>query len=198
MSEQTGPKTAAPSAPEPAAASEALAPHPPMTDQEIDDLKARAAKAEENWDRLLRTTADFENFKKRAARERQDAARLANEGILLKLLPVLENLEMAISAAKAAPEGAAKQLQTGVEMIGQQLRAVLTEAGVEEVDAAGKLFDPTLHEAISQLPSAEVAEGQVLHQIRKGYRWQGRLLRPASVVVARAPDAAADKKAKGK
>ena len=83
-----------------------------------------------------------------------------------------------------------KVVVSGVNMIAQQLKAVLTQAGLEEINALGQPFDPTLHEAISQMESAEVPEGNVLHQTRRGYRLNGRLLRPASVVVAKAPAAA--------
>ena len=140
---------------------------------------------------MLRLAADFENFKKRATREQQDARRFANEGLLSRLLPVLDHFEMAMQAAGDAQTVSVESLKTGVEMIQQQLRAALREAGLEEVDAAGATFDPNLHEAVSQEESAEVAEGQVLRQLRRGYRLNGRLLRPATVVVAKKPAAAA-------
>lgn len=160
-----------------------------LTSQELDELKQRAARADENWDRLLRQTADFENFKKRAARERQEAVRFANEGLIQKLLPVLDNFEMALTAANAAPVDGVKSLQDGVTMILQQLRQTLLEAGLEEIDAAGKPFDPNLHEAVSQQDSAELPEGQVLQQLRLGYKLRERLLRPATVIVSRKPAA---------
>ncbi len=177
---------------DPPAAAEPLVPVEPatLTPEQLDELKERAAKADENWDRLLRTTADFENFKKRAAREKQDAITYANEALLQKLVPVLESLDMALSAAQAAQAGAGQSLVAGVNMIGQQLKSVLAEAGLEEVDAQGKTFDPNLHEAISQKETTEVPEGQVVQQVRKGYRFRGRLLRPAGVVVAKLPAAA--------
>ena len=165
----------------------------PLTPEQVEDLKIRAAKAEETWERLVRTTADFENFKKRAARERQDAARFANESLIQKLIPVLDNFEMALGAAQSGAEGGTQSLQAGIGMIQQQLKGVLADAGVEEVDASGKPFDPNLHEAVSQQESEDVAEGHVLQQLRKGYKIRERLLRPATVVVAKkpAPSAAA-------
>ena len=161
-----------------------------LTHEQIEDLQARAAKADENWERLLRTTADFDNFKKRAARERQDAARFANEALIQKLIPVLDNFEMALTATQSQA-GNAESLTAGVTMIQQQLKSALVEFGVEELDAAGKPFDPNFHEAVSQQESADVPEGQVLQQLRKGYRLRDRLLRPATVVVARSPAAPA-------
>lgn len=153
----------------------------------FNEIKANAAKADENWDRLLRQTADFENYKKRAARERQDAIKFANESLLGRLIPVLDNFEMALAAAILAKENSADSLKTGVEMISSQIKAVLTEAGLEEVDATHKMFDPNLHEAVSQQESKELPEGQVLLQLRKGYRLKERLLRPAMVVLSKKP-----------
>jgi molecular chaperone GrpE len=159
--------------------------------EQLAELKERAAKADENWERLLRTTADFDNFKKRAARERQEAIKFANESLLQKLIPVLDNFDMALAAAQTSGKGDAVQsLQTGVNMIYQQLKAALTEAGLEELDAADKPFDPNFHEAVSQKETAEVPEGHVVQQLRKGYKFRDRLLRPASVVVAKHPAAA--------
>ncbi len=175
----------APSAPEP------LVPVEPATlnAEQLKELKERAAKADESWDRLLRTTADFDNFKKRAAREKQEAIKYANESLIQKLLPVLEAFDMALTAAQAAAPEAGQSLQAGVSMVCQQLKGVLAEAGLEEVDALGKPFDPNLHEALSQQETAEVPEGQVVQQLRKGYKLRDRLLRPASVVVAKQPAA---------
>src|SRR2546430_2960729 len=129
-----------------AAANEQLAPveQGTLTPEQFEELKQRAAKADENWDRLLRTTADFDNFKKRAAREKQEAIKFANEGLLEKLIPVLDNFDMAFAATQTSQSEAAQSLQTGINMIYQQLKRALTEIGLEEVDAEGKGFDPNL------------------------------------------------------
>ena len=155
--------------------------------EQLVELKERAAKADEHWDRLLRTTADFDNFKKRATREKQDAIKYANESLLQKLIPILDNFDMALSAAQNAQSDGSQSLQTGINMIFQQLKALLAESGVEEVDAAGKPFDPNLHEAVSQKETTEVPEGHVVQQLRKGYKLKDRLLRPATVIVAKQP-----------
>ncbi len=157
------------------------------TAEQFEELKERAAKADENWERLLRTTADFDNFKKRSTREKQEAIRFANESLLQKLVPVLDNFDMAMSAAQNGQTESIQSLQTGISMIYQQLKSALNEAGLEEVDAAGKAFDPNLHEAVSQKETSEAPEGQVVQQLRKGYKLRDRLLRPATVVVAKAP-----------
>lgn len=156
-----------------------------LTPEHLEELKAQAARADEHWDRLLRTTADFDNFKKRATRERQDAIKFANESLIQKLLPVLDNFEMAQAAAQSADGNSAQSLQAGIALVHQQLKSALSEAGLEEVNATGKPFDPNLHEAVSQQETNEVPEGHVVQQLRKGYRLRDRLLRPASVVVAK-------------
>lgn len=160
-----------------------------VTPEQLEELKQRAAKADENWERLLRTTADFDNFKKRAAREKQDAIKYANEGLLEKLIPSLDALDLALAATKSDGSGAMQSLQAGLAMVYQQLKSTLTDAGLEEVDAEGKPFDPNLHQAVSQRETAEAPEGQVVEQMRKGYKLRDRLLRPATVVVAKRPAA---------
>jgi molecular chaperone GrpE len=149
----------------------------------IEELKARAAKADENWQQYLRMAADFENYRKRAARERQEAIKYASEGVLQKLMPVIDNLDMAINSAGASPES----LRTGIMMIFNQLKTVLSESGLEEINAQGQPFNPNWHEAVAQEDSSEVPDGHVIRQVRKGYKLRDRLLRPASVVVARKP-----------
>ncbi len=158
-----------------------------VTPEQLQELKDRAAKAEEHWDRLLRTTADFDNYKKRASREKQDAIKYANESLIEKLMPVLDNFDMALSATQTSADAAAKSLQQGVSMIYQQFKQVLQQAGLEEVNADGKPFDPNFHEAVAQQESKTVPDGHVVQQLRKGYKLRDRLLRPASVVVARQP-----------
>ena len=162
---------------------------PELTPGQLDELRTRAAKADEHWDRLLRTSADFENFKKRAARERGEAAQSASLALLQKLLPVLDHFEMAQTAAQTAKDDKLTSLQAGIAMIQQQLKGILAETGLEEIDASGKPFDPMLHQAVSQVETADAPEGQVVQQIRKGYKLRDHLLRPAAVVVAKKPAA---------
>src|ERR1039458_3530988 len=146
-----------------------------LTAEQIEELKERAAKADENWDRLLRQAADFENYKKRAARERTDAVTFANEALLQKLIPTLDMLEMAMAAAK--PDPASQSLREGVVMVSNQLKSALAQAGLEEIDATDKMFDHSMHEAVSQKETDEVPEGRVVQQIRKGYKFRNRLIR---------------------
>jgi len=172
-------------------AAEPLAPLDPatLTPEQFAELIERAAKADENWERVLRTTADFENFKKRATREKQDAIKYANESLLQKLIPVLDNFDSALAAAQSANTEAAQSLTTGITMIHQQLKGALADAGLEEIDATGKPFDPNLHEAVSQKETSEAPDGHVIQQLRKGYKLRDRLLRPATVIVAQKPAA---------
>ena len=174
---------------EPAPATEpevpAVAEAAPLTPQQIDDLKIQAAKADENWNRYLRAVAELENYKKRAARERQDAVKFANESLIQKIIPILDNFEMAQASAQNSPADSSQSLHAGIAMIQEQLKSALTEFGLEEVDATDQPFDPNLHEAVSQQESAEMPEGHVARQLRKGYKLRERLLRPATVIVAK-------------
>ena len=195
MSNKTDPATGnsetPPTPPAPAAATAAASGGTPETlaPEQIQDLRAKAAKAEEHWDRFIRQTADFENFKKRAARERQDAAKAATESLLAKLIPVLDNFEMALAAANSTQAPSVESLKTGVTMIYSQFKSAVADTGLEEIDATGQPFDPNFHEAVSQADSTEIPEGHVLQQLRKGYRFRDRLLRPATVIVAQKPTA---------
>ena len=166
---------------EPAAAST------PLTSEQIEALQQQAAKALDHWNNYVRGVADLDNYKKRAARERSEAITYANQSLLQKLLPVLDNFEMAQAAAQTSGEAAAQALQSGVAMILTQLKSVLAEAGLEEIESLGKPFDPNLHEAVSEQESTAVADHHVLQQLRRGYKLRDRLLRPATVIVAKKP-----------
>ena len=157
-----------------------------LSEEQIAALKVQAAQAAQFQDQLLRMAADLENYKKRATRERLDAIKYATESLLERIIPVLDNFEMALAAANTTGTSV-QSLQAGVSMIQQQLKSVMSDAGLEEINAAGQPFNPNLHEAISQQETAEVPEGQVVQQVRKGYKLRDRLLRPASVIVAQKP-----------
>lgn len=160
-----------------------------LTVEDFKVLKESAATSDERWDRVLRLSAEFENFKKRAARERQDAIRYANESMLERLIPVMDTFEMALMAVKSADAGSIDSLKMGVEMIANQLKTTLSDEGLEEINAENQMFDPKIHEAVSKEAREDVEEGRVLSQTRKGYKLKDRLLRPSSVIVAVAPEA---------
>ena len=144
------------------------------------DFQAEAAKLK---DLALRARADLDNFRKRSLREKEDAIRYANNGLLEKLLPVIDNFELGLDAARNATD-AASVLQ-GMSMVQRQLQDFIRSQGLEEVPADGEAFDPNKHDAVSQEFSAEVPEGQVIRQVRKGYKLKDRLLRAASVIVSK-------------
>jgi molecular chaperone GrpE len=147
---------------------------------------AQATQAAELKDRLLRAQAEWDNSRKRIQREKDDAVRYASEALLEKLLPVLDNFEMGMEAAKSATD--AKAISQGLEMVLAQFRQVLKESGVETIDAVGTPFDPHRHEALGHHESEDHPEGHVMMQVRKGYKLKDRLLRAASVFVAKPPE----------
>ncbi len=147
------------------------------------DYDAAVAQAAELKDRLLRGQAEWENSRKRILREKEDAVRYAGEALLEKLLPVLDNFEMGMKAAENATD--AKSIAQGLEMVLKQFQQVLKEAGVETIDAVGHPFDPHRHEALGKHESDEHPEDHVVTQVRKGYKLKDRLLRAASVFVAK-------------
>ncbi len=136
-------------------------------------------------DHALRTQADFDNYKKRAAREREDAIKFANSSLLERLMPIVDNFELGLSAAKS--ESAASPILAGMGMVLKQLTDFLAENGLQAIDAEGQPFDPNLHEAIANEPSDSMPQGTVVRQMRRGYKLKDRLLRPSTVVVSSGP-----------
>lgn len=163
-----------------------------VVDEPISDLEQCQAQRAELEDRFMRLAAEFDNYKKRGEREKAEFLKRANEAMAGDLLPVLDNLERALGAAGEADK---QTLQKGVEMVLGELRKTLERHGLEAIDALGQPFDPQLHEAMMQQENPDVEEGAVLSQFQKGYLFQGRLLRPAMVVVAKAPAPAEDEAA---
>jgi len=157
------------------------------TSPSLQEVQAKAALAGEYWDRYLRLAAEFDNFKKRAARERQESLKHANAALLERLLPVLDHFEMALAAAANSDDPAVINLKTGIAMVLNQLQTVLNEAGLVEIETLNQPFDPTWHQAMMQQATDVVPEGHIVQQLRKGYKLSDRLLRPAGVVVAQTP-----------
>ena len=138
--------------------------------------------------RLLRLQADFDNFKKRTLRERNETYRRANEDLMEELLPVMDHMELALEAA--AQHDADEAMVEGFRLVSEQLRAALAKFGLTPIDASAAEFDPNVHEAISHLPSADVAENYVIAMTRRGYKLGDMLLRAAQVVVSSGDPAA--------
>lgn len=144
-----------------------------------------AAETEKFRDLAMRTAADFDNFRKRAAREKEDAIRYANSSLLGDFLPVLDHFELGLEAARNAPDPQA--ILDGLDMVARQFRDFLASAGVAEIPTDKAEFDPNLMEAVGHDHDDEAPEGRVLRRTRRGYKLRDRLLRPASVIVSKGP-----------
>jgi molecular chaperone GrpE len=154
----------------------------PVVQSGEETLAALQAERDEAIDRWKRTAADFDNFRKRATREREEFVTFANERLVKELLPILDDLERALVAATEHQEAA---LEDGVRLVHQSLASLLARQGLKEIDAEGK-FDPHVHEALLSQPS-EAEEGSVIDVVQKGYTLGDRVVRPARVVVAAPP-----------
>jgi molecular chaperone GrpE len=155
------------------------------SDADSDDAMAGLqADLDRFRDLALRSQADFENYKKRAAREKEDAIKYANSSVLQRLVSILDNFELGLAAAKTESERS--PIYSGMVLVQKQLNDLLEENGLQAIEAEGKKFDPNLHEAIAHEPS-ESPEGTAIRQARRGYRFKDRLLRPARVVVSSGP-----------
>jgi molecular chaperone GrpE len=151
-----------------------------------DEVETLRRELQDKQDRLLRALAETDNVRRRAQRDREDYVKYASESLLRDLVPVLDNFDRALTAARAA--SAATSVVEGVELIQRELLRVLERAGVSRYSAVGQRFDPARHEAIARVVSGEAAPDTVVHETAPGYLLHGRVLRPAMVAVAAAPD----------
>ncbi|MCS6925730.1 MAG: nucleotide exchange factor GrpE [Candidatus Binatia bacterium] len=167
----------------------AAAPSAPQPEEEVDALRRKLQEAEAtakaNYDLFLRERAELENFKKRMQREQAESIRFANEPLLRDLLPIVDNLERAVSHAQSGGNG--QPLVEGVSLILRTFQGVLEKYGVSRFTTVGEPFDPTKHEAMAQVENADLAPNTVVDEHLPGYLLHGRLLRPALVTVAKAP-----------
>jgi len=147
------------------------------------ELKERVAEVEALNDRLLRLHAEFENYKKRMARERSEFVKFANEALILEFLPVLDSLERALATARSAAE--AQAVAEGLEIILRLFQTTLEKVGVKVIEALEREFDPNLHQAAAQVESPDGRDNIVMEEVRKGYLLEGRLLRPSMVKVSK-------------
>jgi molecular chaperone GrpE len=164
----------------------------PAPAAEDEALAAKAQEVERLQDRLVRLQAEFENYKKRMAREKAEFLKFATEGLLLEFLPILDNLERAIASARTETSGREAVVE-GVDMIARLFRATLEKAGVKPMDAVGKPFDPSLHQAVAQVESPGGPDHVVLEEIQKGFLLEGRVLRAAMVKISRASSPEAER-----
>jgi molecular chaperone GrpE len=150
-----------------------------------DPMEQLQAERNKLKDQLLRTAADFDNFRKRSKRDLEDAASRSREEILRELLPVIDNLERAVAAADSATDP--KSVAEGVAMVLKQFEDVGSRIGVERIQSVGQRFDPQIHDAVQQIESEEHETGTIVAEVLPGYSLRGRLVRPSMVVVARPP-----------
>ena len=155
--------------------------------KEIEDVRKKLEETEreakENYDRLLRMAADLENYKRRAAKEKEDWVKFANEDLLKAILPFVDNLERAVNHSEKAQE--MKSLVEGVKLTLQQFIQTLNKFGVTSFETVGKPFDPAIHEAMLVVETDEEKPDHVMQEFQKGYLLNNRLLRPATVSVSR-------------
>jgi molecular chaperone GrpE len=147
-------------------------------------LEDAQQEAQASYDRLLRTTAEFENYKKRSARESQDFRKYANETLLKELLPVVDNLELAVKSAREEGNGQ-ESLVDGIDLTLKEILRVLNKFGVQAVEALNQPFDPAFHQAVVGEESDKHPKNTVIQELQKGYTLHDRLLRPSMVVVAK-------------
>jgi molecular chaperone GrpE len=148
-----------------------------------DQLAAAKKEAAENYDRYLRSAADLDNFRRRTVRDKEELRLFATSRLLEDLLPALDNIALALASANQ-PKADLKTLTGGVELLQQQLKAALAVHGLKEINPIGQAFDPHQHEALSHEASSQVPAEHVLRVVRPGFVLNGRLLRPASVVIS--------------
>jgi molecular chaperone GrpE len=165
------------------ASNEADAPRPAEPAAELSPTELLEGEVARLKERLLRTAADFDNFRKRSRKDIADAERRVQEDLLRSLLPTFDNLERAVAHAGTAAD--LKALTEGLKMVMRQFQDTLGSLGIERVATQGKPFDPAEHEAVQHVASNEVPPGAVVQELQAGYRWQGRLMRPALVVVSK-------------
>ena len=158
--------------------------------KEVEELKKKLEEkekeAKENYDRLLRTAADFENYKKRAAREKEDWTKFANEDLIKGILPFIDNLERAVNHAQKVKDTGV--LIEGIRLTLQQLLQALNKFGLSSFESIGKPFDPAMHEAMLVVETDKHEPNQVVEEFQKGYFLNDRLLRPATVSVSKPPE----------
>ena len=162
---------------------EAASAAPPAAETDA-PLRELQREKEALQDRLLRTAAEFDNYRKRADRERRELSEYATNDVLLELLPIIDNFERAL---QAPPGPDADAFRKGVEMIHKQMLDLLRKRNVTPIDALGTDFDPNVHQAVMHEPSDAHREGEVMQELQRGYKIGERLLRPAMVKVAKRP-----------
>jgi molecular chaperone GrpE len=152
-----------------------------ITKEEYEALKAKAAEAESVQDKHLRAQAEFENARRRLEKDKIDFLKYANEGLILELLPILDNLDIAEKHIKEAKDF--KAVQEGVDIIQLQMQAFLKDIGLERIKTVGEKFDPHLHDPVETEDAKDKDDGLIVAELKPGYKFSGKLLRPAMVKI---------------
>lgn len=189
MSDNSQTNDATPNPPPPEAQAAAPASTTPALEEQLAAAKQEAAA---NYERYLRAVADLENFRKRTVREKDELRQFAAAGVMEDLIPIIDTLGLGLAAARQQTD--VKAVADGIGLVLEQLKSTLGRHGLKEVNPQGQPFDPNFHESISHLPSDDVPAESVSQVVRLGYTLNGRLVRPASVVVSSGPAAPAEAK----
>ncbi len=190
MSDNSQTTEATPTTPSPEAQPAASAAPVAALEEQLAAAKKEAAA---NYERYMRAVADLENFRKRTVREKDELRQFAAANVIEDLIPLLDNLGLGLAAAKQQTD--VKAVADGITLVLEQFKSAFARHGLKEVNPQGQPFDHNLHECISHLPSADVPAETVSQVVRLGYTLNGRLLRPAAVVVSSGPAAPAETKA---
>ena len=150
---------------------------------EYEELKKMALEREEYYNKWLKVHAEYENTRRRMEKEKLDSFRFANENIITRLFPIVDNFDMALDAMEKAEDKTA--VMNGIRLVQKEFHRVLDDNGVERIKTVGEMFDPNMHEAVTALETEVVPDGQIIEEVRTGYLLNGRLLRAAQVVVAK-------------
>ena len=165
-----------------------IQPDPEQTPDSVksleEKLEAATREAQENYDRLLRVSAEFENFKKRSAREMDELRKFSNQALVKDLLPIIDNLELALKSSEESGQDVDSKLREGVELTRREILKIFEKYNVKQIEALGEPFDPNYHEAVMREESDRYGENTVISELQKGYLMHDRLIRPTMVVVA--------------
>lgn len=161
-----------------------------LTAEEFKALEDKAKKSDEYFDRLLRLQADFDNYKKRLEKDKIEFIKFANEEILSEILKIIDDFERAVEAGKTKHDF--ETLYKGIEMIHKDFKEFLKQKGIKEINASGKRFNPNEHEAMMLEETDKHPEDHIIEEFQKGYTFNGRVIRPAKVKVAKKPDKTKD------
>ena len=154
-----------------------------IAEKELEELKKRSGERDEYYNKWLKIHAEYENTRKRMEREKSDHMRFANEDIISRLFPIVDNFDMAFAAMEKAKDKTA--VMDGIRLVQKEFHRILEENGVRKIKTKGGMFDPHVHEAVSAVETNEYPDGTIAEEVRSGYLLNDRLLRPAQVIVVK-------------